>query len=69
MTVIIKGSTTPSVGVENGLSCQYVSFVEELHKSVPHPDEFSDAETMHDELIRIYDSLHKFMEERKGAIQ
>ena len=69
MTVIIKGSTTPKIDDDLQLYSDYVSIVEELYKSIPHPDEFSDAETMLDELIRIYDSLHKFMDDKKEVIQ
>ena len=66
MAVIIKGSTAPKIDDDLQLYADYVSIVEELYKSVPNPNEFSDAETMLDEITRIYDSLHKFMDQIKA---
>ena len=66
MAVTIKGSTAPNIDDDLQLYADYVSIVEELYKSIPHPGEFSDAETMHDEITRIYDSLHKFMGQIKA---
>ena len=58
-------TVTANNGTAQSADADYISFIEGLYTSVPKPEEFSDAETMLDELIRIYDSLQKFMKERK----
>ena len=58
-------TVTANNGAAQSADADYISFIEGLYASVPNPEEFSDAETMLDELIRIYDSLHKFMDDKK----
>ena len=66
--VKIRGNTmtvTANNGTAQSADADYISFVEELYKSVSHPDTFEDAESMYDEILHIFDSLQKFMKERK----
>ena len=58
-------TVTANNGTAQSADADYISFIEGLYASVPNPEEFSDAETMLDELIRIYDALHKFMKEKR----
>ena len=58
-------TVTANNGTAQSADADYISFIEGLYKSVSHPDTFEDAESMYDEILHIFDSLQKFMKERK----